>query len=389
MITRCPVCDAAETRSIDRRPRVPVLLNRVYGSSEEARSARSGVLDMWACDQCGFAWNAAFDPSLITYDEDYENDQTHSAVFLKHMKSRAAAVVKAVPASESIDFLEIGCGQGRFVAEVALAAGERRRTAEGFDPAWRGRDGDGPNGSRIHKCYFNAETSNRLRHQPNVVAARHTIEHVPDPISFLRSIRAALGPTSRANIFIETPCIEWILSHEAMQDLFYEHCSIFAPGSLRFALEKCGFRALNIEHVFRGQYLWAHAQAAETTDVRAPTGAGLGDLAGARVRFTARWGRAVEEARASGPVAIWGAGAKGVTFALLIDPEARLIDHAIDINREKQGLHLAGSGLQILSPLFSAARAPKTIFIMNPNYIDEIRQIAAAAGINARLIPIG
>ena len=87
-------------------------------------------------------------------------------------------------------------------------------------------------------------------------------------------------------------------------------------------------------------------------------------------------------------VALWGAGAKGVTFALLVDPENFLIDHAIDINPEKQDLYLAGSGLHVLSPLRSTDRAPKTIFVMNSNYLGEIQQIASDAGLEARLIPI-
>jgi len=388
MKTDCPVCRSVDALPIDRRPRVPVLMNRVYASPEEARSARFGTLDIRACGQCGFAWNSAFDPGLIEYDESYENDQTYSPVFLAHVKSRAAAVVAAIPTDEPIDYLEIGCGQGRFIAEVALAGGERCRSLEGFDPAWRGADGEGSNGSRIYKCYFDAATSKRLRHKPKVIATRHTIEHIPDPMSFLRSIREALGPDSRAHLFIETPCIAWVLAHEAMQDLFYEHCSIFASDSLCFALEKSGFRVDKIEHVFRGQYLWAHARAAEYFEPAGPAGTSLKDLAGARERFTARWRGAIEEAYVVGPVAIWGAGAKGVTFALLVDSEARLIDHAVDINAEKQGLHLAGSGLQVLSPQRSAERSPKSIFVMNPNYIDEIRQIATGAGINARLIPI-
>jgi SAM-dependent methyltransferase len=388
MKNHCPICESPKTRSIDRRPRIPVLLNRVYASPAEARSAQFGALDIWVCDDCGFAWNVAFNAQLVNYDASYENDQTHSPIFLAHVKSRAAALTEAFPGNEPIDYLEIGCGQGRFIAEVALAAGERCRSAEGFDPAWRGAEGEGPGGSRIHKCYFDAVSSKRLDRRPNAVATRHTIEHIPDPMSFLRSIREALGSDSRAHLFVETPCVEWILAHEAMQDLFYEHCSIFSHKALRFALERAGFRTVKIEHVFGGQYLWAHAQASDHVESAELTGAGLGELAGARERFTARWRRIAEEARSAGPVAIWGAGAKGVTFALLVDPEAQLIDHAIDINIEKQGLHLAGSGLQILSPQLAAGRAPKSIFVMNPNYIDEIRQIAAGAGLDARLIPI-
>ena len=46
------------------------------------------------------------------------------------------------------------------------------------------------------------------------------------------------------------------------------------------------------------------------------------------------------------------------------------------------------SALPVLSPQASAARAPATIFVMNPNYLDEIAADLAARGQTPRLVPI-
>lgn len=389
MRSTCPVCEAANPIRIDHRSDTPVLMNRLYHSAQAARSAARGTLDMVACANCGFAWNRAFDSALIVYDGDYENDQTHSAIFADHVAARAADIVRSVPAGQPVDYLEIGCGQGAFITDVARAAAGRLRSAVGFDPAWRGQDGSGPGISRIHKVYFSAETRHLLGHPPNVAASRHTIEHVPDPIAFLSAIRTALGPDSQARLFIETPCIDWILSREAMQDLFYEHCTIFTASSLQYALARAGFIDIEVGHVFGGQYLWASGRAgAATTQPSLPPARDLSQLAEAGPRFAARWTDSVRRARAAGPVAIWGAGAKGVTFALLTDPDARMLCCAIDINPAKQMLHLAGTGLQVLSPQAAQAHAPATIFVMNPNYCDEIRRDMQSVGLEAQIIPI-
>jgi SAM-dependent methyltransferase len=363
-------------------------MNRLYPSREAARLATHGTLDIVGCNACGFAWNRAFEPSLVVYDSEYENDQTHSAAFAAHVRARAADVVGSAPVRDPIDYLEIGCGQGGFIREVVRTAAGRLRSAEGFDPAWRGRDAAGPAGSRIHKVYFSADTQYRLIHAPNAVASRHTIEHVPDPVAFLSAIRAALGPASRANIFIETPCITWILSREAMQDLFYEHCSLFTAGALRYAMEKSGFGPITVHHVFGGQYLWATGVARANNDPSRLPCHYPGHASELGARFAEKWSAAVMAARQTGTVAIWGAGAKGVTFALLTDPEAQIFDCAIDINPGKQGLHLAGSGLPVLSPSAAAERKPATIFVMNPNYLDEIKSLTSDLGINAALVPI-
>lgn len=391
----CPVCGANHARRIDYRANTPVMMNRLYPSAEAARDCSRGTLDIVACVECGFAWNQAFDPALVVYDGDYENDQSHSAAFSAHVAARARDVVAVVPAGDPIDYLEIGCAQGAFIADIAHAAGGRLRSAEGFDPAWRGADGAAPPGlthGRIHKVYFTDETSHRLAHAPNVAATRHTIEHVPDPVVFLAAIHKALGETARTRLFVETPCIDWILERHAMQDLFYEHCSIFTTRSLGYALERAGFGDIEVQTVFGGQYLWASAAANQASGSksarpvqRQPDGVAH-DFSG--TDFARNWRKFVKLAKRKGPVAIWGAGAKGVTFAMLTGPDADLFDCAIDINPGKQRLHLAGSGLVVLSPEDAAMRNIGTIFVMNPNYLDEIARQTALLGINAELLPI-
>lgn len=384
----CPVCCSRDTFvGVDRRS-VPILMNRLYATAAEARAVPRGDLRIRFCRDCGFAWNTAFDPALIVYDAHYENDQTHSPAFLAHVRERADAVIAAAPGAEPLRFLEIGCGQGGFIGEVARRAGSRLRAAEGFDAAWRGADEHGPNGSIIHRDYFNAATAHRLRSTPNVVASRHTIEHIPDPVAFLVAIRTALGPASRARFFIETPTVEWIVRNDAMQDFFYEHCSLFTSTSLTYALRRAGFDHVVVEDVFGGQYLWASAEAGEPAAVSPPQGEGIPHIGDVFEGFAERWRSIASESAQAGPVAVWGAGAKGVTFAMMIDPERQHIDHVIDVNPAKQGLFLAGSGLAVLPPQQSARRGTRTIIVMNPNYLAEISMQASDAGLAARILPL-
>src|SRR5689334_22369124 len=70
---RCPLCDGTTLPSVTRES-VPAIQNRVYSTAEEARAANHGRLTIHACTQCGYAFNAAFDPSLIQYDSHYNND---------------------------------------------------------------------------------------------------------------------------------------------------------------------------------------------------------------------------------------------------------------------------------------------------------------------------
>jgi SAM-dependent methyltransferase len=381
----CPICASSETFALAEASNVPILMNRLYATADSARAARSASLRLTRCARCGFTWNRDFRPELIVYDEAYENDQAWSGVFQAHIEGLANDVIAA---AEPLRYLEIGCGQGGFIGVVAKRAGSRLASAEGFDPAWRGADGGGPFGARIHKSYFTRASLEALEHEPNVIVSRHTIEHVPDPVAFLGAIRDALGPRAEATIFLETPCVDWILRHDAMQDFFYEHCSLFTARALALALERAGFHSPRVEHVFGGQYLWARAGAGATAPGReTPEPLRAGQAASRREAFVAHWRERAAKASSRGRCAIWGAGAKGVTFALMMDA-AQPFDHVVDINPAKQGLHLAGSGLRVLSPEQSAARGVATYFVMNPNYCDEIAARLAALGAKADLVAL-
>jgi SAM-dependent methyltransferase len=361
------------------------MMHRLYATAEHARHAALAKLDLIRCRSCGFVWNSAFHSAAVQYDESYENNQGYSKVFREHMLSRADAVMQMVPAGQPLNYLEVGCGQGTFLAYVAEKAGARLRSADGFDPAYRGPATVGTS-IRYHTEYFDQQSSGLMRARPNVVVSRHTIEHVPDPVAFLRAIRGGLQEDSEAVICIETPDVDWIIANCAIQDFFYEHCSIFTGTALTLALRRAGFRTPKVERVFGEQYLWVSAHAGTADDISMDCC--LDEVRSPTASFIERWRDRVRSASTNGRVALWGAGAKGVTFALLADPAGQFVDHVIDINPEKQGSFLPVSAAPIVSPETASSLNATTIFVMNPIYLREIVEVAAAVGISAEFIPI-
>jgi hypothetical protein len=80
-------------------------------------------------------------------------------------------------------------------------------------------------------------------------------------------------------------------------------------------------------------------------------------------------------------VALWGAGAKGATFANLIDEQRELIDCVVDLNPGKQGNFIPGTGHPIVSYRDLAERGVTSAILMNPNYREE--NLALLESINA------
>ncbi len=85
-----------------------------------------------------------------------------------------------------------------------------------------------------------------------------------------------------------------------------------------------------------------------------------------------------ERIRARGvPTVVWGGAFKGVIFSLFMQRAGASIDCVVDINPAKQGRYLPATGLRVFSPKEMLAQMPRgaDIYVMNSNYLDEIRQM--------------
>ena len=387
----CPLCRGTKSLGFEHRPRVPLLQNRVWPDATSARAAPEGALDMRVCEACGFVWNDAFDSARNIYDAAYDNDQMQSPHFRDHTDAMLRAILASLP-QRPVHLVEVGCGQGAFIARLAREARPRFASLTGFDPAWRAKFPI--SGVRLHNCYFGPQALPLIDAPAEAVVSRHTIEHVPDPLAFLEAMRASMSEDRDARLFLETPDVEWILRNFQLQDLFYEHCSLFSPNSIATALEAAGFEPVSISKVFGEQYLWAEAR----PGARIAAGQGSQESRGAlcveAARFAERrreiidaWRSLVEARARASDVWLWGASSKGVTFAALVDPDARWLTGAIDINPNKAGRFMPVTGLPIAAP--EALRGGDVVIVMNPNYKAEIARDIERMGKRADILCLG
>jgi len=377
----CPLCGSESFFPLIERPKVPVLLNRVYDNPDDARRAPVGKLDIVACKDCHFVFNRAFQPNLITYDANYDNDQTYSQTFEAHMSAMARRVLDSLPRRGQVAILEVGCGQGQFLEELQKQSFGRVATCIGCDPAWRG---SASLGTQIEPVPFDAFSNLPMMTKLDAIVCRHVIEHVPDPVGFLSAIRSSTPAGWTGRVFLETPSLEWILLKDAYHDFYYEHCNYFSSDALRLALARAGFGTEVIAAVFEGQYLVADAVRGEGPDTAAVGGGPLGshvtDLRNRGDCFLASWNELFARRRMAEPIAIWGAAAKGTTFANMFDPNAERISCLIDINPAKQRRFTPVTAHPICSPSEAIEREVKTIIVMNPKYKAEIQETLLQTG---------
>jgi SAM-dependent methyltransferase len=366
----CPVCEGVSFTTVLERQRVPVHQNLVFGSEREALDIPRGDLTMVACHACGFVFNRAFDARKLLYSAQYDNTQLASGVFQAHVQRLVRHIVEA-RGVRNAQIVEVGCGKGAFLR--ALVMDERlNNRGVGFDPSYAGPDQELGDRLRFERRFYDATCADI---PADAVVSRHVIEHVAAPLELLGAIAAALAGRPGARLFLETPCVAWILEHDVVWDFFYEHCSLFTAGSLTTACERAGFTVDSVDHVFGGQYLWLEATNQPPDRVsrdpgRVPEQAGR--FAATQAEKLGRWQSAVRELAGAGRLALWGAAAKGVTFANLIDPDRRYFECLVDINPAKQGGYVPGTGHPILGPAGLVDRGISAAVLLNPNYRDEV-----------------
>jgi len=92
--------------------------------------------------------------------------------------------------------------------------------------------------------------------------------------------------------------------------------------------------------------------------------------------------------RKAGVCVVWGAGAKGATLLNTIDSQNTMVDYVVDINPNKQGKFIPGTGHPIHPPAHLQKFPATGILLMNPNYFSEIRDQMESLGLDIPLISL-
>lgn len=364
---------------------VPIQCTAMYDDPDSARDAPQAEMDLLLCSTCATVTNGAFEPDLVPYDGGYENSQLFSQKFREYANGLARRLVADHDLS-GVPVVEVGSGKGEFLAILAEAGVGR---ATGYDPTYGGEidDADPSFDIRLLRTNFDDST---VEEPPGLVCMRHVLEHLADPVEVLASIRSAVRGNPSCVLYVEVPDAGFTFTQAGLWDVIYQHCSYFSAVSVEFVMRRAGFGGIDVQSVFDGQFVAAEGRPTDLTgETDDPTErvertvAALRPFAGEYRQLVEQWRERIDTWQGHGrTVALWGGGAKGVTF---LNSVAGRIDAVVDVNPRKQGRYLPGTGHEVLGPEALRVVDPSVVIVMNAAYEQEIRRNLADLGLDPEI----
>jgi SAM-dependent methyltransferase len=219
-----------------------------------------------------------------------------------------------------------------------------------------------------------------------VVHANNVFAHVPDPIGFLKGIRAILAPDGIA--VIEVPYVRDMVDKVEFDTIYHEHLFYYSVMSVSGLCARAGLDVGDVErlpiHGGSLRLFVSHASArrpsAAVEALRAEEAAWGVDDASSYLSFAAKVEslkhqlRAHLDAakRAGWRIAAYGASAKGTTLLNYCGIDRGTIDFVVDQSPYKQGYFTPGTHLPILKPDALLERQPDAVLLLTWNFAEEI-----------------
>ena len=386
----CPSCNTPNISTFYEAKNVPVNSCMMFSNHQEAVNFPRGDVILGFCRSCGFISNVAFNPSKIDYSSLAPEEQGFSGTFSAFIQRLATRLIQTHDLYNK-HILEIGCGRGDFLALLCELGNNR---GVGIDPSTVSGGVQSKVADRLKfiRDYYSEQYSS---YHGDFVCCRHTLEHIHDTANFIGTLRHALGKNSTTPIFFEVPDVTRILREVAFWDIYYEHCSYFNLGSLARLFRFCNFEVTNLVKDYFDQYLLIEAKPAiqtpknefETEETAEDTAKNVESFTATSQEKLNYWRSQLQKIKDEKKRAVvWGSGSKCVAFMTTLGVKDE-IEYIVDINPHRHGKFIPGVGKQIMPPEFLKQYQPHTIIVMNPIYVNEIKQTIEKMGLTAEFIP--
>lgn len=353
--SRCKICNREDLKEFIRFDRYPRSISHLFPDSITARE-NFGAYFFDKCEYCQHVQIGEDMPQ--EFYEDYIMTVSHSPKMNKFQQEQASFFVSNYQLAGK-KVLEVGCGDGNFSSILKQLGVD----IYGNEPSKPFRDLALAKGINVDSLFVDENYSHSAA-PFDAVVSREVMEHVPDPINFLKNIRRVLKHDGY--VLIEVPNFEKALSECRYYDMFPDHLSYFTSQSLTAAMLISGFKGVSIYYGMDNEFLYAIAQ---NQDIESK------GLVSAKNTIDRDFKEIFDNYN---NVVVWGAGGKGIAALSAVADTSR-IKFVIDSDPFKQNRYLPASGVKVVSPeILDIDTGIDMLIITNLAYTDEVLEILAS-----------
>ena len=255
--------------------------------------------------------------------------------------------------------LEVGCGQGEYLALLAQAGADAYGIEHGADSVQACRSG----GLKVQKAFLEGPHTQIDNGPFDGFAILNFLEHIPQAHATLQGIAANLR--DGATGLVEVPNFDMIVQSGLFAEFIPDHLYYFSTTTLSTLLESNGFEVLDCRPAWHNYVLSATVRKRLPVDLSSLQSS-QDDLQGSFKSFLSKF--------PPKRVAIWGAGHQALALISLMGVTDH-IAYVVDSAPFKQNRFTPATHLPIVAPERLNDGDVDAVIVLAASYSDEVARI--------------
>lgn len=341
----CKICGSSNLKLKFQTPSVPLAGILLFDVSEPYNNYTT---DVYRCEKCGHIQLIDTIP-----DEVYKNylyTPSNSRGFNEHIEWLTKDLITKFDPKKII---EVGSANGKLLSSFKKKGCE----VLGYEPSIKLSEISKNEDVLTLINFFSEKTS--ISYDADLIIMRHVLEHITDLDDIMIAVSKSL---SKNGIFvIEVPNLLNIIKENQFYAFFNEHVSYFSVKSLKYLLNKFGFKIIEIQDVsLEGGSILIYASQSykykETEEVEKRINEenkiiNIDKFAKNTNKQIENIKSFVKKQNQKGlKIAAWGAGQRGVSLLNICKFTNKDIRYVVDVNPNYQNKLLPGCNIPVVHP---------------------------------------